>query len=456
MNIQTNTFDELNISGKILEVLKKQHITVPTPIQHQAVPIGLEGKDLMGIAQTGTGKTLAFGIPLIQRLDHLNGRGLILLPTRELAQQVNETIARLGKPFNIKTVVLIGGESMGRQIHELAQKPRVIIATPGRLIDHLERKRVTLSDIKILVLDEADRMFDMGFAPQINRIVKVVPKERQTLLFSATMPPTVVNLATHHMSLPIRIEVAPAGTAAADIEQEIMLVKPEAKLAMLERLVEDNKGTALVFSRTRHGAKKITSVLRTMGHTVSEIHANRSQSQRREALAGFKSGRYRILVATDIASRGIDVSGIEIVINFDLPDQAEDYVHRIGRTGRAGQKGKAVSLATPDQRQKIRLIEKLIRKSLPVHNPEGLAETAPIDDGRSRQRRPHPKGPGKGKRFHSHKPGNRDHRGKAASSKDHRPQRTEEGGSKPHRGKGKVRRGAIGWENLGGGGKRRF
>ena len=359
-------FADLGISSQILQTLAKMNIVTPTPIQQQSIPVGLEGKDVLGIAQTGTGKTLAFGIPLVQRLDQKPGNALILLPTRELALQVQESLLPLMRVFHLQSAVLIGGVSMHGQIKDLARHPRIIIATPGRLIDLMEQGRVKLGAVNMLVLDEADRMLDMGFAPQLNQIMKTVPSLRQTMLFSATMLPAVLKLATTFMALPVHVEVAPAGTTAADIEQEIFIVRQEMKRSLLEKLLQDNPGTVLVFSRTRHGAKKIAQVLNLMGHKAAEIHSDRSQAQRKEALAGFKSGRFRILVATDIAARGIDVKGIELVVNFDLPDNLEDYVHRIGRTGRAGQKGKAVSFACPDQRQEIRGIEKLIRRSITI------------------------------------------------------------------------------------------
>ncbi len=359
-------FEHYGIASQVLQLLGRMKLVTPTPIQQKSIPVGIEGKDVMGIAQTGTGKTLAFGIPLVQRLNTLQGKALVLLPTRELAHQVNETIQKLGALFNLRTTVLIGGESMHRQNQELSRNPRILIATPGRLIDHLRTRRTLLADIKILVLDEADRMLDMGFAPQLSQILKTVPKERQTLLFSATMPATIVKLATTYMHLPLRLEVAPAGTTVSEIEQEVFIIQQEAKLSLLERLLQDYAGTVLVFSRTKFGAKKIAHVVKLMGHTVVEIHSNRSQAQRREALSGFKSGKYRVMVATDIAARGIDVRDIELVVNFDLPDNSEDYVHRIGRTGRAGKKGRAISFVTPQQRQEIRIIERLIRKTLTI------------------------------------------------------------------------------------------
>ena len=359
-------FSTLGIAPRLLEVLRQLKFKVPTPIQHQSIPAGLEGKDIMGIAQTGTGKTMAFGIPMVQRLQNFTGRGLVLVPTRELALQVEEAIQKIGRTVGLNTAVLIGGEPIHRQLRALRNRPRIIIATPGRLIDHLEQRTVTLQDIKILVLDEADRMLDMGFAPQINQILRTVPKERQTLLFSATMPLAIVKLAASYMNLPVRIEVAPSGTAAENIEQEIIVVHRESKLALLETLLKENLGTVLVFSRTKFGAKKICRALHRVGYNVAEIHSDRSLGQRRQALDGFKSGKYRVLVATDIAARGIDVTNIELVINFDLPDNSGDYVHRIGRTGRAGLQGRAISFATPDQRSNIRSIENLIRRTLKI------------------------------------------------------------------------------------------
>ncbi|MDO8528078.1 MAG: DEAD/DEAH box helicase [Deltaproteobacteria bacterium] len=366
MTENTHSFSNLGIAPNLLEILGQLKFTIPTPIQHQSIPVGIEGKDIIGIAQTGTGKTLAFGIPMIQRLQFLKGRGLILLPTRELALQVDEALQRFCKPNKIWTAVLIGGEAMGRQLAALRRYPRIIIATPGRLIDHLRQGTVKLSDIEILVLDEADRMLDMGFAPQISQILKTVPKQRQTLLFSATMPAGIVRIASSYMAMPVRLEVAPAGTAAENVEQEIIIVKKENKFSLLETVLHEYRGSVLVFSRTKHGAAKICKALHRSGHRAAEIHSNRSLNQRREALGGFKTGKYRILVATDIAARGIDVTNIELVVNFDLPDNSEDYVHRIGRTGRAGLSGRAISFATPEQRGDIRDIERLIRKTLKV------------------------------------------------------------------------------------------
>ncbi len=368
------SFFGLGIAPKLLDALQRLKFTTPTPIQFKAIPVAVEGKDLVGIAQTGTGKTLAFSIPMLQRLSATKGQGLVLLPTRELALQVNETLERLGRSFGLRTAVLIGGASMEKQKSQMRANPHVMVATPGRLIDHLDQRIVNLSRVAVLVLDEADRMLDMGFAPQLKKILAVVPRERQTMLFSATMPDEIARMAAAHMRLPIRVEIARAGSAAERVEQEFFVVRKEDKIRLLDKLLAEHHGTVLVFSRTKHGAKKITRAVKHMGHSAAEIHANRSLAQRREALDGFKSGRYRVLVATDIAARGIDVTGIELVVNFDLPDQAEDYVHRIGRTGRAGRSGKAISFATPDQTADIRQIERLVRLRLP---PSPLPDLPP-------------------------------------------------------------------------------
>ncbi len=367
------TFNGLGISPKSLKILDRLHFTTPTPIQHQSIPIALKGKDIMGIAQTGTGKTLAFGIPMVQRLEKSGGNGLIILPTRELALQVNGAINKIAKDLHIKTAVLIGGQNMHRQIKLLRGRPDIIIATPGRLVDHLERKTVNLSKVSVLVLDEADRMLDMGFAPQIKRILTNVSKKRQTMLFSATMPADIVDIARTYMKLPVRVEVAPAGSVAENVTHEMFIVNRDAKLALLENVIKERRGSALIFTRTKFGAKKIAYAIRKMGYKASEIHSDRSLSQRLKALSGFKRGTYRFLVATDIAARGIDVTNIELIVNFDMPDSAEDYVHRIGRTGRAGQSGHAISFAMPNQKYGIKLIERLIKKQLPVSKlPEDL------------------------------------------------------------------------------------
>ena len=367
-----NSFYGLGIAPGLLEVLDKLRFKVPTPIQHKAIPIAIEGKDIIGIAQTGTGKTLAFGIPMIQQLAQKRGRGLVLVPTRELAIQVNEALSKFAPILKMKTAVLIGGESMHLQIQSLRNDPRIIIATPGRLIDHIGQHTLRLDDVVILVLDEADRMLDMGFAPQIERILRLIPRERQTMLFSATIPPSIVKIASAYMHLPVRTEIAPTGTAAELVSQELFIVSRDLKGRLLGELLKQYSGSVLLFIRTKIGARKVTRVLRTMGHSAAEIHADRTLAQRKEALSGFKSGKYRILAATDIAARGIDVKGIELVINYDLPDDPENYVHRIGRTGRAGLKGRSISLATPDQGDDVRNIEKIMRASIPLSKHPGI------------------------------------------------------------------------------------
>ena len=364
--LQTPGFSGLGIAPTLLEALIKLNYKNPTPIQLQAIPVAMEGKDLVGIAQTGTGKTIAFGIPMIQRLQQIKGYGLIILPTRELAIQVDESLRQVGMHLGLRTAVIIGGMPMRPQVQALARNPQIIVATPGRLNDHLNQKTARLDNVRIVVLDEADRMLDMGFAPQIQKIFHALPRARQTMLFSATMPPEIMKMATAYMKLPIRIEVAPSGTTVERVTQEIFIIQKDAKVRLVEKLLQQYSGTTLIFTRTKYGAKKLTREIRGIGHTAAEFHSNRSPNQRREAFEGFKSGRYRVLVATDIASRGIDVIGIELIINYDLPTNTEDYVHRIGRTARAGVGGHAISLVTPDQRRELRDIERLIRKNLPI------------------------------------------------------------------------------------------
>ncbi len=378
--VSTGTFKDLGLIPEILKVADHLKFTTPTPIQHQAIPTGVAGKDVIGVAQTGTGKTLAFGLPMLQQLSKGPGRGLVILPTRELAYQVEESLRPFASVLGIKIAVFVGGASMSLQKNMLKQNPRILVATPGRLNDHLEQRTVTLKEVNVLVLDEADRMLDMGFKPQIDRILRHVPKERQTLLFSATMPREIIDLATHEMKLPLKIEVSPQGTTAERVKQELFIVRKDEKLALLQMLLTDHKGSVLVFSRTKHGAKKITRNLQALGHPSAEIHSNRSLAQRREALEGFKRGKYRVLVATDIAARGIDVSGIELVVNYDLPDDPADYVHRIGRTARAGKEGTAISFALPDQVGSVRSIERLIRVALPRRQTPALQKIAGVPE----------------------------------------------------------------------------
>ena len=395
---QSSGFYRLGIAPNVLEALDKFGFKAPTPIQEQSIPPGIEGKDLIGIAQTGTGKTLAFGVPLVQAA--LGGRpGLVVVPTRELALQVHEVIQKIGLPLGVRTAVLIGGEPVGRQIQALRRAPRIVIGTPGRILDHLEQKTVSLKSVAVLVLDEADRILDMGFAPQLRRIFQALPIERQTMLFSATMPQDIVTIAKAHMKLPLRVEIAPPGTTVARVTQELFFVDRPDKPRLLEKILYEYRGSVLIFMRTKFSARRIATTIRAMGHTVVELHSNRSLTQRREALEGFRNGTYRVLVATDIAARGIDVKGIELVINFDLPQSPEDYVHRIGRTARAGGAGHAISFATPDQRGNVRGIERLIRASLPLSKlpelpPVRKSDRLPDESSRPRSgysRRPSPR-----------------------------------------------------------------
>lgn len=359
-------FSDLGISESILGILTKLNLNVPTPIQHQAIPVALTGKDLIGIAQTGTGKTFAFGIPMLQKLALEKGQGLVVVPTRELALQVTESLKKLGTSLGLRLATLIGGEAVDRQLFALRKKPHIIVATPGRLLDFLKRRVVKLDQIKVLVLDEADMMFDLGFAKQVEEIIKQTPATRQTMLFSATMPKEIARLAANHLKLPISIEVSPQGTTVEKVEQEIYIVRPIERFDYLEKIIKEHPGSILVFVRTKHGVKEITKKLVSLGHSATEIHSNLSLNRRRAALDSFKNQKNRILVATDVAARGLDVNGIELVVNYNLPDASADYVHRVGRTGRAGKTGKAISLATPDQLRDIRDIERLINKSLPI------------------------------------------------------------------------------------------
>ncbi len=377
-------FHALQLPQTLLNKLDRASIVTPTPIQQQAIPVVLEGRDVIGIAQTGTGKTLAFALPIVARLEP-GELTLVLAPTRELAEQIEKVFQML----NVRTALIIGGEGMQRQLHALRGRPDVIVATPGRLEDHIARGYKALKHAAVVVLDEADRMLDMGFAPAIRRILGETPNSRQTLLFSATMPREIADMAAVYLNDPVRVEVKTAGTAADGIDQELVMVHKDDKPEMLGQLLNDHKGTVLVFARTRHGARKIAHSIRILGHTAAEIHADRSLAQRREALEGFKRGRHRVLVATDIAARGIDVKEIEVVINYDVPEKPEDYVHRIGRTGRAGSKGLAIMIATPEQSRDVRDIERLLRTEflLSPRSREKMDRSNPGSGGRSPQRK---------------------------------------------------------------------
>ncbi|MCP4581476.1 MAG: DEAD/DEAH box helicase [candidate division Zixibacteria bacterium] len=362
-----NGFNDLGIAQSLIEAINRLNFENPTHIQKESIPAGIQGDDIIATAQTGSGKTLAFGIPMLQRLsESKRGAGLILVPTRELAIQVEESLKAVSSPLNISTVVLIGGASITPQRNALKKNPRVIIATPGRLMDHIERRNVNLTNIEVFVLDEADRMLDMGFAPDIKKIIKSIPDKRQTMLFSATMPQEIEVMAEKLMEDPTRIEVDRYGATPAEVSHEMFIIKNQDKSRLLAVQLKQCSGPALVFTRTKWMARKLTAKVNNMGFATAEIHSNRSLLQRRNALEGFKRGTYQILIATDIAARGIDVSGIELVVNYDMPAKAEDYLHRVGRTGRAGKTGHAISFATTEQEGSIRNLERFMNTKLTI------------------------------------------------------------------------------------------
>ncbi len=359
------TFAELGLSQKCLAALEREGFEAPTPIQAQAIPPALQGKDVVGSAATGTGKTLAFVLPILERLEGKHGtRALILAPTRELALQIHEQVERFRHGHHLRAAVVIGGVGMTPQTQAFAKGSEIIVATPGRLNDHLDSGTARLDQVEILVLDEADRMLDMGFLPQLRRILKRVPRERQSLLFSATMADEVAAFARENLRNPVRVEVARSGTTAERATQQVFLVGQEEKTALLLALLEEDALSTLVFTRTKRRADRVAKDLARGGHKVAVIHADRSQGQRRAALQGFKDGQYRVLVATDIAARGIDVAEIGHVVNFDLPHVPEDYVHRIGRTARMEASGRASSFASPEEHDLLSGIEKFTRKSV--------------------------------------------------------------------------------------------
>jgi len=361
-------FSELGLGDAQLRACKSLGYTEPTPIQRQAIPVVLEGRDLIGCAETGTGKTAAFLLPIIQRISErpLPGvRVLVLAPTRELALQIQKNYVELNGAKNNRSVTLIGGANMRTQIADLRRGASVVIATPGRLLDLTERGALRLSTVEVLVLDEADRMLDMGFLPAIRRVLSLVPTKRQTMLFSATMSPEVEKLARSTMKEPKLIEVSQRGRAPILVEQTAYPVAQESKTALLLDLLEREKfERVLVFARTRRGAERLSHILEARDHQVNRIHSDRTQPQREAALRGFRDGRTRVLVATDIAARGLDVDSVSHVINYDVPSTPEDYVHRIGRTGRAGNQGRALTIVTPVDELSMRAIEKLMGQTV--------------------------------------------------------------------------------------------
>jgi ATP-dependent RNA helicase RhlE len=365
---ETMSFDRLGLSAEVLKAVRDAGYTTPTPIQAQAIPLVLKGRDLMGLAQTGTGKTAAFTLPIVDRL--VDGpqrtRALVLTPTRELCVQVEESVHKYAKHSELTVVSVYGGVPLEPQQKMLRAGVDIVVATPGRLIDHLERQNVVFDDLEVLVLDEADRMLDMGFAPQINRIVSDVPKYRQTLLFSATMPPEVEALARKYLRKPIVVQVGRRSQAASTVTHAVYPVPRDRKSALLAQLLREAAlDSVLVFTRTKHGADRVVRHLEREGIEATAMHADKTQPQRTKALQDFKSGKVRVLVATDIAQRGLDISDITHVVNYDVPQQAEDYVHRIGRTGRAEKEGDAFTFMSPDEIAMVRTIERVIGQPIP-------------------------------------------------------------------------------------------
>ena len=357
-------FSQLGLAPALVRICESLQYNEPTPIQQQAIPVVLSGSDLIGCAETGTGKTAAFLLPIIQRMEATARPGvrlLVLAPTRELASQIEASYRQLAPKRSPRCACLIGGAAMGRQCEALRRGAQVVIATPGRLLDHVERGTIDLSQVETLVLDEADRMLDMGFLPAIRRVLAKLPTKRQTLLFSATMSSAIEKLARSTMNQPKLIEISQRGQAAATVEQTVYPVATESKTALLLDLLESTTPLerVLVFTRTRRGAERLSHILEAREHKVNRIHADRTQPQREAALRGFKEGVTRVLVATDIASRGLDVDSVSHVINYDVPAAPEDYVHRIGRTGRAGKTGRAITLMTPAEEPSMRVIERL-------------------------------------------------------------------------------------------------
>ncbi len=377
----TNTFESLGLAPVLLRALNAAGYQEPTPIQAQAIPHVLAGRDVQGIAQTGTGKTAAFALPILQRLladrKRAPARGcrvLVLSPTRELASQIAESFVTYARGTGIRTAVMFGGVPKGRQARAVASGVDVLVACPGRLLDHMGDGAVRLDAVEVLVLDEADHMLDLGFIIPIRRIVSHVSAQRQTLFFSATMPQEISKLAAAMLRDPAHVAVTPVATTVEKVDQRVIFADAARKRQVLAELLRDpDMSRTLVFTRTKHGADRVVEYLERAGLAAAAIHGNKSQGQRERALAAFKTGHVRVLVATDIAARGIDVDGVSHVVNFDLPNVPESYVHRIGRTARAGRTGVAISLCDQSERPYLRGIEKLIRLRLPIEQPSRMA-----------------------------------------------------------------------------------
>ena len=385
-------FESIGVSPTLLRNLTKAGFTEPTAIQAQAIPQALAGRDVLGCAQTGTGKTAAFVIPMLERLSGTpkgQPRALILAPTRELAIQIQATIDTLGRDLQLFATTVVGGADMQAQVRGLRQRPDIIVATPGRLLDHMWNGTISLLAMTILVLDEADRMLDMGFAPQINQILDAMPEERQTLLFSATMPTDLARLAQASVKDPVRVMVTKSATTADGVSQAVHHTTHDRKNSLLMSLLQSEDDTVLVFTRTKHRADRLGNLLGSAGHRVAVLHGGRTLPQRRAALEGFRRGTFRVLVATDIAARGIDVANIGHVINYDVPNCPEDYVHRIGRTARMRTTGRATTFVTVEDQEQLRAIERLLGQAVPRAEGSSASQSAPArSDGHAPRNEP--------------------------------------------------------------------
>lgn len=375
-----DNFDSFGLPEALQHTLHHMQFSKPTPIQAQAIPQALDGKDILGSAQTGTGKTGAFGIPLVTKLlTNPNSSALVLTPTRELAAQVMKQLEQmLGRKSRIKTALLIGGDPIQKQFHQLRNQPRLIVGTPGRINDHLERKSLKLHNTDFLVMDETDRMLDMGFTIQIERIIKLLPETRQTMLFSATLPKNITQIANKYLNNPVRIAVDATCSPAKNITHDVVQVREDEKFNSLLSQLEDREGSVIVFVKTKHSTEKMAKRLFHEGHNTTSLHGDLRQNKRHQVIKNFRSGKHRILVATDVASRGLDIPHIAHVINYDLPQCPEDYIHRIGRTARAGAEGSAMCFVTPSDRKQWRAIDRLM-------NPNAAPS---VEEDEPRRRRP--------------------------------------------------------------------
>lgn len=440
------TFAELGLSPKLLKALEKTNLSTPTPIQAQSIPHIMKGADLMGLAQTGTGKTAAFGLPLLHRLLDLGHpprprhvRALILAPTRELVTQISENLLTFTKGTAVKVTLVVGGASINKQSERLARGSDVLVATPGRLIDLLERGDVSLEDCGYLVLDEADHMLDMGFIHSLRKIAKFIPQRRQTLMFSATMPKDIEEISETYLRNPVRVQVAPPGKPVEKIVQGVHFIPNGDKAKLLESyLLKHPSEQALVFGRTKHGSEKLAKLLASWGFKVGSIHGNKSQNQRDRTLTEFRDGELMVLVATDVAARGIDIPGVRHVYNYDMPNVPENYVHRIGRTARAGAEGTAVAFCSPAEMGEFQAVEKLLKKPIPViggapWSAQAIA-AAPKPAQRQGQRPSHPPRPQGGRPQAARPQGGKPQQGRPAAPHGQKPAgQRREGGAQPPR-----------------------